>query len=486
MSLTALPTAPSRADPATFAARSDAFLLAIQQLGAELNAELPVVNDVVAQATALTNAAASAAASAAAAAASAQLAYAFASGVAGAYPSTRPTLLMDFTKGALDPRVTFTRASSGVYTARNGALTTAGNDVPRFDYDLATGRCRGLLIEQATTNRVTHSADFAHANWIKSGLRAFGSGSTVDNHAAPDGTMTADTVVEDANNTPHRISFNTGITAATTTCSVYIKDAGRRYADLQFYNGTDLFMARAVFDVVAGTIVSNPNGTASMTPAGNGWWRCSITGTATVASSWFYIGLSNGTTVNRTGDNASGLHLWGAQMEYLGFATSYVATNGATATRAADIASMSPGAWYRADRGTLLAAAAPRGTAAFAAFAAFNDGTAANRIQIDSGLAAGQGRLLIMMGGEAVAALSAGIGNARRVAAAAWQTNSARVAVDGALGTLDTSVVIPVVTRLDLGSHTANSADWLNGTLEFVAYWPSREPDATLQALSAV
>ncbi len=38
----------------------------------------------------------------------------------------------------LDPRITFTRASSGTYFGSDGLLKTAGNDAPRFDYDPAT------------------------------------------------------------------------------------------------------------------------------------------------------------------------------------------------------------------------------------------------------------------------------------------------------------------------------------------------------------
>ena len=73
--------------------------------------------------------------------------------------SIRPSLILDFARSQrVDPRITFTRASSATYFNSLGVLTTATNNVPRIDYDPVTGSCLGLLIEEARTNLLLNSA----------------------------------------------------------------------------------------------------------------------------------------------------------------------------------------------------------------------------------------------------------------------------------------------------------------------------------------
>ena len=56
------------------------------------------------------------------------------------YPEVRPTLDLNFARvKALDPRITFTRASGGSYTDVNGLIKYAGVNEPRFDHDPVTG-----------------------------------------------------------------------------------------------------------------------------------------------------------------------------------------------------------------------------------------------------------------------------------------------------------------------------------------------------------
>jgi hypothetical protein len=72
------------------------------------------------------------------------------------YPNVRPTLDLAFaaTK-ALDPRITFTRASTGTYVGSNGTLRTAGINEARFDHSPLTLESLGLLLEEARTNTIS-------------------------------------------------------------------------------------------------------------------------------------------------------------------------------------------------------------------------------------------------------------------------------------------------------------------------------------------
>ena len=62
------------------------------------------------------------------------------------------------TPGTLDPRITFTRASTGTYFDATGTLQTAAANTPRWDYDPVTHVLRGVLIEEARTNLLLNSA----------------------------------------------------------------------------------------------------------------------------------------------------------------------------------------------------------------------------------------------------------------------------------------------------------------------------------------
>jgi len=57
----------------------------------------------------------------------------------------------------VDPRVTFTRATTATFFNQLGVLTTANNDVPRIDYNPTTLQPQGLLVEEQRTNSIRNS-----------------------------------------------------------------------------------------------------------------------------------------------------------------------------------------------------------------------------------------------------------------------------------------------------------------------------------------
>ncbi|WP_417283868.1 hypothetical protein, partial [Comamonas sp.] len=73
-------------------------------------------------------------------------------------PSIRPSLLLDFANaGRVDPRIQCVRASTATCIGRDGKRRTVAANVPRIDYDPMTGKCLGLLREEARTNILTNS-----------------------------------------------------------------------------------------------------------------------------------------------------------------------------------------------------------------------------------------------------------------------------------------------------------------------------------------
>jgi hypothetical protein len=74
------------------------------------------------------------------------------------FPNIRPSLDLRFALAKkLDPRITFTRGSTGTYFGPDGIMRTADVNEPRFDHDPVTGQSLGLLIEESMQNLVINS-----------------------------------------------------------------------------------------------------------------------------------------------------------------------------------------------------------------------------------------------------------------------------------------------------------------------------------------
>lgn len=139
---------------------------------------------------------------------------------------------------------------------------------------------------------------------------------------APDGTFTADkiveTVVTGAYQNAHGLA---GIAGLTYTSSVYLKAGERTVAHIQV--GAPAGNPRCTINLITGVVYDVSNCTAGSIDAGNGWWRVWITYTwVTTANNFLYVTLDNGVTSGYTGDGISGLYRWGNQHE-LGSLTPY-------------------------------------------------------------------------------------------------------------------------------------------------------------------
>ena len=74
------------------------------------------------------------------------------------FPNTRPSLNLNFARSkTLDPRITFTRTTSGTRVGPDGYIEVIPADQPRFDFDPVTGECLGLLIEEGRQNLVRNN-----------------------------------------------------------------------------------------------------------------------------------------------------------------------------------------------------------------------------------------------------------------------------------------------------------------------------------------
>lgn len=211
--------------------------------------------------------------------------------------------------------VDFTRASTATRYNSAGLLETVAASAPRIDYDPAT---------VTRANYALYSEQFDNAAWAKN------TGAIIADFApAPDGSQTADKLVAVTSNTQHwvyRINVPGGVAGQSVTYSVYMKADGYRYAQLRILSaGT---AANVGFDLQTGTVYGTAAGSGSITSAGNGWYRCEVTGTLSGALADLYINVNNRNvlTTSFSGDGVGGILIWGVQLERGSTATAYIAT----------------------------------------------------------------------------------------------------------------------------------------------------------------
>jgi len=384
----------------------------------------------------------------------------------------------------LDPRITFTRASSGTFVS-DGLIKMATTNEPRFDHNPTTGESLGLLVEEARTNLVANSADFS-TFWTQTRL-------TVANNqiAAPDGTVTADLLTEDTTaSASHTLQGSFSVTAGLNyTFSVWAKQntsvATTRNIRIAFTAGQFGSAVSASFDLSTGTITTFNSPVATSYEAyPNGWAKVSVTALCltTGAASTLNVQIAAGTTSQYTGNGASGNYVWGAQLE-VGFPTSYIPTTGATATRAADVASITGAnfsSWYN-QAGTVFAeyrtpASGTRGVAGF------NDNTANERIELfTSGT---DPKMLLVDVGTTQADLDGGtiVASTMTKTAMAYAVNDFSIVHAAGTAVTDTNGTLPTVNRLLIGADQAGN--YQNGRTKRLTYWPTRLADTTLQQIT--
>ena len=178
------------------------------------------------------------------------------------------------------------------------------------------------LVEVCPWNLFTYSEDFANADWVKVG-------STISSNVlvAPNGTTTAEKLVEDTSNGVHialQINASRNVNSIYAF-SVYAK-AGERTKINLFNNGNG--SGNANFDLSNGTATLIAGEFATIESVGNGWYRCVVgmQENSTVGNFNYHIRLLDASgNDSYTGNGTSGAYIWGAQVN-LGTAKPYFPT----------------------------------------------------------------------------------------------------------------------------------------------------------------
>ena len=199
--------------------------------------------------------------------------------------------------------LTWARTSTANRTNSSGNIELMATGVPRLDYTY--GSCPSVLLEPQRTNLILQSETFDNVAWT-----AIDSTVTANAEISPSGATNAETMT--ITSTTSRVSQNIVLGAGTFQVSVYVK---------------------VISQTTAGTlrlvgIVDGTNVNSNFTPT-NQWQR--VVGTYTPL-----VGITNLAIRGVAGQFVGTIAIWGFQCEQGAFATTYIPTTSATATRVAD------------------------------------------------------------------------------------------------------------------------------------------------------
>jgi hypothetical protein len=193
-------------------------------------------------------------------------------------------------------------------TAKPYFPTTDRLNVPRLTYQNGGGGCPSLLLEPQRTNNVLRSEEFDNSAWSKSNSTI-----TANSTTSPDGTQNADTLNVTAIAYSNVYNLTTySLASGVYTQSIYAKKGTKNFIYFLDLAGSG---AKAWYNLNTGVLGTISSGyTATITNAGNGWYRCTLTETANRIPLYFQFGASD-TDNSFTPASSGSIFIWGAQLE---------------------------------------------------------------------------------------------------------------------------------------------------------------------------
>lgn len=396
-------------------------------------------------------------------------------------------------------------ASLDAYTPVYGdAVTSAAYYAPRLDYSPTSLQPLGLLVEEQRTNLLTYSNAFSNVAWGK----VTASVSSTSATTAPDGTTSATKLIEGTGLPPDsRDGFNmigsgSGFSTGDAVFSVYVKAAERSQIAIGGKWAAGVAMTAVIVDLTTGTSV----GTTAISPGnisatllsvvdvGNSWKRVSVKLTAGQAT-YGFLATASGNTVNYSGNGASGLYIYGAQLEAGSFSTSYIPTSASQVTRSADLATVDVSAFpYTDTQGTLVANCSFNTGIDVGAYLVQIGGGAggtsygsSHAIYRGSESSLGTGQRLKGMtynnsnSEEGVCATSGNINVSPSKVAYAFAANNFAASVNGASAITDNSGTMPTGAWVMTLGAIRGGGYYLNGHIRQITYLPRRISNSDLQ-----
>jgi hypothetical protein len=222
-------------------------------------------------------------------------------------------------------------------------IIDANTDLPRLDY--TGGGCPSLLLEPEATNYIQHSENFSQSYWTKSNCVV-----TSTDNISPEGINNA-TLITDNNAggtgavTLNKYNFSLP-SAGSYTYSIFVKKGTRKIIRLtvSLYGFTPSSESGVYFDLDLGevnSVIGSPLDDYGIEHFGDGWYRLFISFTidGTDLSGFVRVQMQADNLQNTLNlDGTNSVYVYGAQVEKLPYATSYIPNYGISAgtTRSGD------------------------------------------------------------------------------------------------------------------------------------------------------
>jgi len=346
-------------------------------------------------------------------------------------------------------------------------VTTATN-TPRLDY--STG-AEAFLLEPQSTNLVPYSEDFSQ--WNLSSNASVNANQTI----SPDGTQNA--YLLNSAQASSRVQVNLGNLTGVYAQSIYLKYAGDDVlVRIRRNQSNDRFDLIVNSDGITAGAVESGVIEYSIEAVGNDWYRVWNTQNNLT---WYQIYIdANG--------NGGSIYAYGAQLEALPYASSYIPSNGSQTTRNQETC-INATPVINSEEGTLYAEIAALANDSTFRMINISDGTLDNRVEISYSNTDNLMRVICYVNGVVVATksnISANILNFNKIAFS-YKENDFKAYLNGINVFTDTSGAIyppNTLNRVDFGVPSVSGFDFFGNTKD-LKYYPKALADVQLEALTS-
>ena len=336
---------------------------------------------------------------------------------------------------------------------------TATN-TPRLDY--STG-AEAFLLEPQSTNLITYSEDFSNASYSKA---SGGLGSVpivTSNYAtSPSGEQNADRIQFDLN----------GGTDGGDSSWIFTFPALDIDGIVSVYLKTNDDSTKVVY-------FRNTFGTIDNVTVNGNWQRYSI-GNPTTRG--FYLGLRG----SQGNSDSADLSVWGAQVEQQSYATSYIPTSGASATRNQELCNNATPV-INSEEGVLYAEISALANSVPLQRLSLSDGTTNNRIYIQNSATTNQIFASVVSSG--VSSVNFNITSYDTTQfnkiAVKYKGNDSALWINGIEVATDTSAVMPIGLS-ELSYDDGNGGLPHFGNTKGLKYYPKALADVQLEDLTTI
>ena len=336
----------------------------------------------------------------------------------------------------------------------------SATNTPRIDY--STGE-EAFLLEPQSTNLITYSEDFSNSSWALSGTNP--PVLTPSQFISPDGTQNASRLQIPITNTTSILQQLFSHTSGEEyTVSAYVKSNSSSNQEFKLYGDYGV-----------------PTGISGVLIATSEWQRFTFTYTATGTGSrsggFYYVPNTN-----------TDIQIYGFQAEQKSYATSYIPTDGASATRNQETC-VDATPTINSEEGVLYAEIAALADDGTNRRIELTDGTSNNRIGIGLTTVANQIKYFLIADGVSQVNLNVTISNTLQYNKIAfkYKANDFELYVNGSSVSTDTSGSVSAANALNvLDFSSLSSTNVLYGNTKDLQVFDKALSDYQLKQLTTI